>query len=85
MLGYMTSKEALAEGFTHHGKYYGIPLWVAPHADFMVATKWAPMEYIMTAFHYAEWFIRSVIYPEDEPVFQFLVGEPIKEPKCTTV
>lgn len=78
MLGYMTAKEAVASGFTHHGKYFGIPVWVAPEKDFMVATKWAPMEYVMTAAHYIEGFLRSVFHPDDEPVFQFLLGAKIE-------
>lgn len=77
MLGYMTEREAKENGFTHHGKYFGIPVWVAPDNDFMVATKWAPMEYVMTAFHYIEGFLRSMFYPDDEPVFQFLLGQEI--------
>jgi hypothetical protein len=81
MLGYMTAKQALASGFTHHGKYFGIPLWVGnpddPNGGMLVAAKWAPMEYVMTAFHYVEGFMRSVLFPEDEPMFQFLIGQPI--------
>ena len=79
MLGYMTEKEAVSHGFTHHGNYYGIPIWVAPERGFMVATKWAPMEYVMTAAHYIEAFLRSVFYPDDEPTFQFSLGEEIKQ------
>lgn len=81
MLGYMTAKEAVANGFTHHGKYFGIPIWVAPDKDFMVATKWTPMEYVMTAAHYVEGFLRSVFRPDDEPVFQFLLGPEIEAGK----
>jgi hypothetical protein len=78
MLGYMTAKEALASGFTHHGKYFGIPVWVGnPGEEMLVAAKWAPMEYLMTAFHHIEGFMRSVLFPEDEPMFQFLIGPPI--------
>ncbi len=79
MLGYMTEKEALEIGFTHHGEYYGIPLWIAPDKDFMVATKWAPMEYVMTAFHHIEAFLRSILFPEDEPGFQLSLGLEIKQ------
>lgn len=78
MLGYMTAKEALQNGFTHHGKYFGIPCWIAPEKDFMVATKWAPMEYVMTAFHHIEGFLQSVFYPDDEPGFNFMLGEEIE-------
>jgi hypothetical protein len=78
MLGYMTAKKALENGFTHHGKYYGIPIWVAPDKDFMVATKWAPMEYVMTAFHYFEGFLSDMFFPDSEPTFQFLLGPEIR-------
>lgn len=77
MLGYMSEKQALKNGFTHHGKYFGIPVWVAPEKEFMVATKWAPMEYVMAAMHPVEQFMRSVLHPEDEPVFQFMLGRKI--------
>jgi hypothetical protein len=32
LLGYMTAAEAKGHGFTHHGSYYGMPLWLAPGA-----------------------------------------------------
>ncbi len=79
MLGYMTKKEALEFGFTHHGKYYGIPIWITAEDDApMVATKWAPMEYVMTLFHYVEAIVRSVAFPSDEPAFMFRVGKRIE-------
>ena len=79
MLGYMTTKEALSLGFTHHGKYFGIPCWVAPDKGFMVATKWAPLEHLMSVFHVIEGVVRSVMYPDQEPVFQFLLGQEIQK------
>lgn len=78
MLGYMTAKQAKSFGFTHHGKYFCIPIWVAPEKDFMVATKWAPMELVMTAAHYIEGFLSSVFYPDSEPAFQFWIGAEIE-------
>lgn len=78
MLGYMTEKEALQLGFTHHGKYFGIPCWMTDGDCPMVATKWSPMEYVMDVFHVIEGFLRSAFYPDDEPCFQFLIGEKIK-------
>jgi hypothetical protein len=83
MLGYMTAKEARSHGFTHHGSYFGIPVWVGnpERADdvggVMIATKWAPMEYLMTVFHYIEGFMRAVLFPDAEPRFQFQVGPEI--------
>jgi hypothetical protein len=79
MLGYMTKAAALQAGFTHHGAYYGIPLWLAPYSqDFPVATKWAPMEWVMSAFVVIEQTISSIVFPNDEPAFQFSIGEPIE-------
>lgn len=78
LLGYMDAEHAVAVGFTHHGKYFGIPVWIAPDKDFMVATKWAPMEYVMTAAHHIEALLREVFWPEEEPIFQFLLGPEIE-------
>lgn len=78
MLGYMTARDAKGYGFTHHGAYYGIPLWVAQEPVFMAATKWAPLEYLMTLFHYIEGFMRSVLFPDSEPGFMFQVGPEIE-------
>lgn len=77
MLGYMTTKEAKAHGFTHHGKYFGIPVWLGdPDGGCpTVATKWAPMEYVMSAAHVIEGAIRALMGME--PCFQFLVTRPI--------
>lgn len=76
MLGYMSAKEAKAHGFTHHGKYFGIPVWIGdPHGDCMVATKWAPMEFAMSVAHYIEGAIHSL--RGTEPTFMFLVGRKI--------
>ncbi len=79
MLGYMTQREALSYGFTHHGSYYGIPCWLAPDDDFMVATKWAPLEYLLPVIHRIEEFMQQVVLDCDEYGFRFVIG-----PKITT-
>lgn len=80
MLGYMTEREAKQDGFTHHGNYYGIPVWIGdPHGEFRVATKWAPFEYLMTLAHVIEGFLLDMFYPEDEPAFRFVIKKPIQE------
>lgn len=78
MLGYMTARDTIAQGFTHHANYYGIPLWVTPDDDFMVAVKWYPLDYLMTLFIAIEGMMREARYPHEEPVFQFTLGEAIK-------
>ncbi len=78
MLGYMTKEQAKGHGFTHHGSYYGIPCWLGdPEGSMMVATKWAPLEYLMTVFHVIEGVMLATFFPEREPTFQFVVKGPI--------
>lgn len=48
MLGYITEKEALKMGFTHHGKCFGIPIWITDEEAPMVATKFVPFEFLLT-------------------------------------
>jgi hypothetical protein len=79
MLGYMAAKQAKEYGFAHHGSYFGIPVWICHSSSMMVATKWAPMEYLISAMHYVEAFMCSVLYPNDEPAFRFMVGAKIDE------
>lgn len=52
MLGLMTESKAAELGFTHHGSYYGIPIYVGnPEQECMVTTKawWLePLFYVAT-------------------------------------
>lgn len=74
LLGYMTKAEAIGHGFDHEGSYYGIPVWVEdPHGQMVVATKWAPLEYLMTLFHYIEGACHTL--RGTEPSFMFKVRE----------
>lgn len=41
---YMTQREALSNGFTHHGRMFSIPCWVTDGDCPMVAPKFAPLE-----------------------------------------
>lgn len=76
MLGYMTADEAKTLGFTHHGSYYGIPCWIGdPMGDCMVATKWAPLEYLMTLWHHVEGLIHDM--RGTEPTFMFVIKREI--------
>lgn len=82
MIGYMTRKEATASGMTHHGSYFGIPVWMAPcHPDFLVCAKWRPFDYLMIVFHHIEGVVRSIVYPDDPPCFQFTIREEIHPSK----
>jgi hypothetical protein len=79
MLGYMTKKKALQLGFTHHGSYFGVPIYIGdPDGKFMVTTKhWAldPLFDLMSAM---EGWLRPIIYPDSPDTFQFKLGAEIK-------
>lgn len=77
MLGYMSAAEAKKEGFTHSGSYWGIPLWINVDKDFTVATKWEPMEYVMTLCHVIDGLFQSIFFPNDAPGFVFKLKEPL--------
>lgn len=77
-LGYITEQEAKELGFTHHGRYYGIPMWLAPREpDFPVAAKWHPLHYLMFVLFYVEALLRST-FSSDDPHFAFHIGDKIK-------
>ncbi len=78
MFGYMTESFAKDEGFTHHGKYFGIPIWMTVEECPMIATKWQPLEYLMSAFHVIEGFMHSILYPDSDNCFQLSVIKPIE-------
>lgn len=78
MWGYISEKEAALEGFTHHGWYYGIPIWIAPdHEDCLVSVKWTPLEYVFDTFPMIEMLLRPLLYPDGEQGFQYKVGKEI--------
>ena len=78
MLSYMRTNEAIKNGFTHHESYYGIPIWITDEEIPMVATKFAPFEFVMTIFQYIESFIKVVVLLDDQPRFMFKIGAKIK-------
>lgn len=80
MLGYVTEKTALACGMTHHGSYYGIPLWMnLDGPELSLQAKWMPLDYLIPVFSWFENIIRPIIFPDDDPVFQLKVGRDIRE------
>lgn len=49
---YMTEAQAHADGFTHHGRMFGCPIWTTDANNFwdtpMIAAKFAPCEMWIT-------------------------------------
>ena len=80
MLGYLTETNAIEEGYTHHGRYYRIPVWIElgyDENDFAMAAKWLPMEIAIIIMHHIEGLITSIFYPGAEPMFKVAVGPKI--------
>jgi hypothetical protein len=63
MFGYMDQNKAIQVGFTHQGKYYGIPLWITDSQRPMIVAKWYPMEHIISFLQQSEVFIKSRFFP----------------------
>lgn len=78
MLGYTTEKAAKAEGFTHHGSYHGLPIWLGhPESEApMMAAKWAPLEYLIPLWSCMEGLCSILL--NREPMFMIKVGPRIE-------
>lgn len=78
MLGYMTRRQARAEGFTHHVRLFGlIPCYYKGDLDDpndcpVLATKWEPMEHVARLLAYL-WVFVWEMTQDDEPQFGFRV------------
>lgn len=75
----MTAKQALEAGFTHHGLYYGIPVYIGDlefkdNHPVVVATKHPLMGYVFNFVAIIEWLFTP---PGGKSLF--LIGPEIKE------
>lgn len=81
IFGYMTAAEAVDEGFTHHGSYYGLPIWWGEMDGCpLVAVKWQPANFLMDWLQELEMLLAPIARPGVEPFFLFKVGKPIEVP-----
>jgi hypothetical protein len=77
MLGYITEKEAKALGFKYSGSYFKIPLWLGfKNGEYVVATKFYPMEFVMTLIHILEGLYYTI--KNEDYDFKFTIKEEIK-------
>ena len=81
--GWMTKVRAKDAGFTNHGSYYGIPLYITDDAAPMVCPKHVLLEPVMDLFVSIEMFLFPIVHgAEAEPVFRFVVGKKIEVPNA---
>lgn len=78
MIGYIQEAQAKAEGFTHHGLYYGLPIWIALNTDEpMVAAKVVWLDWLIPIISTIENIVRSIMRPGDESGFMFTITREI--------
>lgn len=79
LLGFMTEKKAKELGFTHHGSYFGVPVYIGdPYGQCMVTTKHPILDPIFDLMGVLESVFRPLIHPENPAVFQFRLKGRIK-------
>ncbi|MFT5164337.1 MAG: hypothetical protein ACI9FJ_002938 [Alteromonadaceae bacterium] len=78
MAVYMTRQRALKAGFTHHGSYHGIPMWLGGIDGVpVVCAKIEVLEHVVSLFHYLEKQFGRL--RQTRPIFRFKVGRQIDE------
>ncbi len=81
MIVYMTRQRALKAGFTHHGSYHGIPMWMGGIDGVpIVCAKVVALEYLVSVFHFFEKQVG--ILCRKRPIFRFKVGREIDDTMC---
>lgn len=75
MLGFMSKQEALSLGYTNHGKYFGLPVYLADDGPgLMVTAKCKWLNWAVDVIATVEGILRDTFRPQDPPGFQFWVG-----------
>lgn len=85
MFGWRPVEHAKILGFTHHGSYYGIPVYLGfkrEEAHFkkygpMVAVKWPPSKFLFTLMVEVEALIALFSDKENPPYTKLKVGDPL--------
>jgi len=80
MFSYLTKEDLLRQKFTHHGRYYGLPIWIGDHGDdkqFMIAPKYKFTGKIMHLMMGADEIIQFFTRPGEEYSLKFFIGREI--------
>ena len=71
----MNEKQAMCYGFTHNASYYGLPVYISIDEKFMVAAKWAALDFLIPVISFIETSL-NYIFPFYQEGFRFkIVGE----------
>ena len=76
---YISERQAKKLGFTHHGSYYGLPVWIGfdGMGELSAGCKVPMCDFIMTLFHHIEGFMNYTMGREQ--MFMFKVGKEIED------
>lgn len=71
-IGYITKKKALALGFTHHGSYWGIPVYM-DNDEYcpLICAKWIPLYCIFPLVETIEYILFFIVFQHEETYFRF--------------
>lgn len=79
LLGFMTEQKAKELGFTHHGSYFGVPIYIGdPYGQCMVTVKHPILDPLFDLMGVLEGIFRPLVHPENPAVFQFRLKGRIK-------
>jgi hypothetical protein len=72
LIGYVTKKKALALGFTHHGSYWGIPIYMDDNNDCpTICAKWIPLYCLFPLVEFFEFFLFFIFCQGEQTYFRF--------------
>ncbi|MFT4924665.1 MAG: hypothetical protein ACI8WB_000748 [Phenylobacterium sp.] len=78
MVVYMTRQRALRAGFTHHGSYHGIPMWMGGIDGVpIVCSKVTLLEHLVSFFRFFEQQIGRLKHKR--PIYRFMLGKKIDQ------
>lgn len=73
----ITKEQALEIGFTHHGSYFGIPLWMTDSEQPFITVKFSCMNSTFDMANQIEGFLFHLFWPEEVRVTTFKIGRKI--------
>lgn len=79
----MTIQQAVSEGYTHYGSYYGIKVYmrnVDTQDDLVIETEYEMLGSLIPYIGAVEMFFQSLYKPDDELGFNFVVYGELPKP-----
>lgn len=78
MFGWISEEMAASEGFTNHASYYGVPIYWRDDDSAVWCKHWV-FDMLFDVAGFIEGVMRPILYPDQEPCFQFKIGRAINK------